>query len=309
MTGRGNEPRKSRSRESRRARLPRKATAEGPKDSDWDSPLSSGLETLVRHHQPLGRESGDLDGASPALVAGRQPGEGHKPQSLGASVEESDAVVVPEKLANSRVTPEESVEERTAAKGKAAPRNASRAQDRDDALTHLERLGERGKQKGSCTPTRWSASVRASLAVDPRWEPGAGNPLAGLCPGGGPKGPSLPGLTATTGRPHFRGSQQFGAQPCDLSSGHAGRDHCSPAPRLSRAELLRCAASTRLSRTWYRANPHARTAACGEQPPTAFGGSGGSSPQETSSSLRRSKRSLCMSPERGVLEHIGLVRT
>jgi retron-type reverse transcriptase len=32
-----------------------------------------------------------------------------------------------------------------------------------------------------------------SLPVDPRWEPGAGNPLAGFCPGGGPKGPSLPG--------------------------------------------------------------------------------------------------------------------
>lgn len=28
--------------------------------------------------------------------------------------------------------------------------------------------------------------------VDPRWEPGAGNPLAGFCAGGGPKGPSLP---------------------------------------------------------------------------------------------------------------------
>src|SRR5512142_1511240 len=32
----------------------------------------------------------------------------------------------------------------------------------------------------------------ASLSVDPRWEPGAGNPHAGFCPGGGSKGPSLP---------------------------------------------------------------------------------------------------------------------
>ena len=31
-------------------------------------------------------------------------------------------------------------------------------------------------------------------SVDQRWEPGAGDPLAGFCPGGGPKGPSLPGL-------------------------------------------------------------------------------------------------------------------
>ena len=30
------------------------------------------------------------------------------------------------------------------------------------------------------------------MPVDPRWEPGAGNPLAGFCPGGRPKGRSLP---------------------------------------------------------------------------------------------------------------------
>jgi hypothetical protein len=35
----------------------------------------------------------------------------------------------------------------------------------------------------------------AALSLDPRREPGAGNPHAGLCPGGGPKGPSLPGLS------------------------------------------------------------------------------------------------------------------
>jgi hypothetical protein len=34
------------------------------------------------------------------------------------------------------------------------------------------------------------------LPVDLRWEPGAGNPHAGFCPGGGPKGPSLPGYPA-----------------------------------------------------------------------------------------------------------------
>ena len=42
-----------------------------------------------------------------------------------------------------------------------------------------------------------------SFSADPRWEPGAGNPLAGICPGGGPKGPSLPGS---------RGSRNFGAR-------------------------------------------------------------------------------------------------
>ena len=45
----------------------------------------------------------------------------------------------------------------------------------------------------SASPHPSSLAYRhASLSVDPRWEPGAGNPLAGFCPGGGPKGPSLP---------------------------------------------------------------------------------------------------------------------
>jgi group II intron reverse transcriptase/maturase len=39
------------------------------------------------------------------------------------------------------------MEERTAAKGKPAPRNAPRAQDRQGALTFLERVGQRGKEK------------------------------------------------------------------------------------------------------------------------------------------------------------------
>ena len=34
--------------------------------------------------------------------------------------------------------------------------------------------------------------TNASPSGDPRWEPGAGSPLAGFCPRGGPKGPSLP---------------------------------------------------------------------------------------------------------------------
>ena len=38
----------------------------------------------------------------------------------------------------------------------------------------------------------------ALVPVDPRWEPGAGNPLAGFCPGGPPKGGSLPGPALLT---------------------------------------------------------------------------------------------------------------
>jgi len=103
-----------------------------------------------------------------------------KPQSE-KTFEESDAQIVPtcKKSTNSRVTPEESMEGRGAANGKSASRNTLRAQDRQSVLTKLERIGQRAKE------IRWP--------VDQRWEPGAGNPLAGFCPGGGPKGPSLPG--------------------------------------------------------------------------------------------------------------------
>jgi RNA-directed DNA polymerase len=80
-------------------------------------------------------------------------GQNHNPQQ---SFEESDARIVPtcKKSANSRVTPEESMEGRRAAKGKPAPRNALRAQDRVGALTTMERVGQRAKQrKGNGSPT------------------------------------------------------------------------------------------------------------------------------------------------------------
>jgi len=64
---------------------------------------------------------------------------------------------------------------------------------------------QRRSQRGRSTHVRWKASsstfrfhfrvftshglTRDSRSVDPRWEPGTGNPYAGFCPGGGgPKG-------------------------------------------------------------------------------------------------------------------------
>jgi group II intron reverse transcriptase/maturase len=81
-------------------------------------------------------------------------GEGHEREGKRHTPrhhapEESDALVVPEKSSNSWVTPEETMEGRSAANGKLAQRNASRTQDRQDALTHLERVGERAaRSKG-----------------------------------------------------------------------------------------------------------------------------------------------------------------
>ena len=73
-------------------------------------------------------------------------GNSRNPQQ---SFEESDARTVPtcKKSANSRVTPEESMEGRRAANGKLASRNALRAQDRQSAPTVLERVGQRAKQR------------------------------------------------------------------------------------------------------------------------------------------------------------------
>jgi len=79
------------------------------------------------------------------MVAGRQAREG-KPQSA-ASVEKSDEVVVPEKSAKTRVTPVESMEGRTEAKGKSDARDASSTQREQEATTFLHRIGERARQR------------------------------------------------------------------------------------------------------------------------------------------------------------------
>jgi RNA-directed DNA polymerase len=92
------------------------------------------------------REPGYLGVAAP-MVGEEQPREDEKSQAVVESAEESDAVVVPEKLTKTRVTPVEPVEGRAAAKGKSAARNAPPAQDGQGALTALQRIGERAKQK------------------------------------------------------------------------------------------------------------------------------------------------------------------
>jgi RNA-directed DNA polymerase len=147
MAGRVIEPRKTRSRESQRARLPRKATSPRPKESDWGAAISPGSESSASHHMPFERESGDLEGASPWMVQSRQPGEGDEPQALVYALEESDEAIVPEKLANSWVTPEELVEERAEADGNPVQRNTLRTQDRQGVHTHLVRVGKRAKEK------------------------------------------------------------------------------------------------------------------------------------------------------------------
>ncbi len=51
-------------------------------------------------------------------------------------------------------------------------------------------------------------------SVDPRWEPGAGNLHAGFCPGGGPKGPSLPGPLPPARCSYPRGTTSTAGSSC-----------------------------------------------------------------------------------------------
>ena len=117
----------------------------GPKNSDEDPSLHPGSWSSARSHMLSAREPGDLGGASSSVVDDRQRREGDKPQSVQHASEKSDAVVVPKKSAKTWVTPVESMEGRVAAEGKSAARNASSAQDENDALTYLQWIGRRAK--------------------------------------------------------------------------------------------------------------------------------------------------------------------
>jgi len=118
-----------------------------PNNSRLDAAVPTGSESSARSHKPYAREPGDLAGASPQVEADRQSREGDEPQAGMNASEESRAPIVPEKSTNSEVTPEEPMEGRGAANGKLAERNTHRAQDRERVLTHLQRVGERAKEK------------------------------------------------------------------------------------------------------------------------------------------------------------------
>jgi RNA-directed DNA polymerase len=108
------------------------------------------------------REPGDLGAALP-MVGNEQSREDDKSQAVAVNAEESDAVIVPQKLTKTRVTPVESVEGRAAAKGKSAARNALPAQDGAGALTFLQRIGERAKQKPKEKWTNLLSHIRVPL--------------------------------------------------------------------------------------------------------------------------------------------------
>jgi len=125
--------------------------------------LSPGSTSSARSQQASAREPGDLDVTLPAMVAGESAQEGNEPQAGATIVEKSDEVTVPKKSTKARVTPDESMEGKTEAEGKSAARNASSTQREDKALTFLQRIGERAKQKPEEKWTNLLSHIRKPL--------------------------------------------------------------------------------------------------------------------------------------------------
>lgn len=141
-----------------KCRSMREPTPSPSAEGHGDVPTSAGVERSLPpgskisagSHTSLARESGDLGGASlraASTAGGRQGREGDKQQAALQPSEESDALVVPKKPTKTRVTPVEPVEGRGTAKGKSAARNAHPAQDGKSALTYLQWIGKRAKER------------------------------------------------------------------------------------------------------------------------------------------------------------------
>jgi RNA-directed DNA polymerase len=132
-----------------------------PKSVGVEGSISPGSTSSARLHQASAREPGDLDVALPSVVLGEPAQEGEEPQAGAKIVEKSDEVVVPKKSAKTWVTPVEPMEGRTEAKGKSAARNASSTLGEPDAVTFLQRIGERAKQRPKEKWTNLLSHLRA----------------------------------------------------------------------------------------------------------------------------------------------------
>jgi len=109
--------------------------------------LSPGSKNSARSATSSAREPGDLAQVCEEEVVGRQTREGEEPQAEVVERQKSDEVVVPKKSAKTRVTPVETMEGRTEAKGKSVARDAFSTQGEADATTYLQRIGKRAKEE------------------------------------------------------------------------------------------------------------------------------------------------------------------
>jgi group II intron reverse transcriptase/maturase len=97
------------------------------------------------------------------VVDGEQAREGESRKPVPQSSEESDEVMVPEKSPKTWVTPVEEMEGRTEAEGKSAARNASPAQEGIDALTTLQQIGKRAKERPAEKLTNLLSHIKVPL--------------------------------------------------------------------------------------------------------------------------------------------------
>ena len=100
--------------------------------------LPPGSQEFGTLRKLLAREPGDLGEASSPRVGGKQLQEGLRPQSARQRSEKSDADVVPKKLTKTWVTPVESMEGRSAAKGNAVHLRPSRRISREARVHNLK---------------------------------------------------------------------------------------------------------------------------------------------------------------------------
>lgn len=107
----------------------------------------AGVQGAQRTQKSLAQKLGDLGGASPPVVGGRQSRDSDKRHAVTVTSEKSDEAIVPGKSAKMRVTPFESMEGRAEAKGNSTARNASSTQREQDAATVLQRIRERATTK------------------------------------------------------------------------------------------------------------------------------------------------------------------
>lgn len=167
MTGRVIEPRK-RHEWKGSTQSPNGEDREKNRDAGTDEssevPASlPGSESSARHHMTSARKPGDLDGASRSELDRRQGREGDEPQSGPVAVEESDALIVPGKSANSEVTPEESMEGRSAAEGNLAQRDTLRSQPREGVFMRLARVRQKARDEKEVRFTNLLSIIRVPL--------------------------------------------------------------------------------------------------------------------------------------------------
>ena len=97
------------------------------------------------------------------MVADRQTRGGEEPRAAVGKRQRSDEAIVPRKLTKTRVTPVEPVEGRAEAEGKSTARNASPTQGGQDALTYLQWIGRRAREKPEEQFTNLLSHVKVPL--------------------------------------------------------------------------------------------------------------------------------------------------